>query len=308
MAFNGSGTFNRTNGTNTGSTTWALDAGAGTKILSTRHDTHDQDIADGLSNTICRDGQSTITADIPFNNKKITGLAAATASDNAPRFDQIVDGRFGTGTSGGSANAYTLTLDVAPDAYTDGQMFWFEPGADNTATSTLNVNGLGTKTIKTMDGQALFAGALRSGYKSVVIYDGTDFFLVNPHYLWKAGLESYTPSYGASGSMTFTSVTTTFARYQYLGGDLMYITFRADGTLGGTTSSQVSVSLPSGFGASDDSSVLSVRIRDGAGTDHPGSAFVTSVGNDIQVAKADFSNIALGSSAIIWASGIYRID
>ena len=56
MAFNGSGTFARTNGTNSGATTWTLDKAAGTKIRSDRHDTHDQDLADGLSNCITKDG------------------------------------------------------------------------------------------------------------------------------------------------------------------------------------------------------------------------------------------------------------
>lgn len=40
-------------------------------------------IATGLSNVICKDGQTTITANIPFNNRKITGLGDATAAADA---------------------------------------------------------------------------------------------------------------------------------------------------------------------------------------------------------------------------------
>ena len=76
MAFNGSGTFNRTNGVNSGSGTWAADLAAGSLITAARHDTHDQDIADGLSNCITKDGQTTITANIPFNSKELTNVAA----------------------------------------------------------------------------------------------------------------------------------------------------------------------------------------------------------------------------------------
>lgn len=68
MPFNGSGTFNRV-------MDWTNDRDAAIKIRADRHDQNDDDIANGLSNTITRDGQSQITANIPFNGKRITGLA-----------------------------------------------------------------------------------------------------------------------------------------------------------------------------------------------------------------------------------------
>jgi len=43
------GTFTRTNGVNTGATVWNQDAAQGTKIVTSRHDTHDQDLADGIN-------------------------------------------------------------------------------------------------------------------------------------------------------------------------------------------------------------------------------------------------------------------
>jgi hypothetical protein len=66
--FNGVGNFIRTYN-------WTQDAANAIPILAARFDTEDNGFATGLSNCICRDGQSTISADIPFNNKKITGLA-----------------------------------------------------------------------------------------------------------------------------------------------------------------------------------------------------------------------------------------
>lgn len=41
------------------------------------------DLATGLSNTICRDGQSTVTANIPFGGFKATGIALATTTGDA---------------------------------------------------------------------------------------------------------------------------------------------------------------------------------------------------------------------------------
>jgi hypothetical protein len=54
---------------------WAADAAAGIKILASRHDSEDNNFAAGLSNALTKDGQSSPTADIPFNGKKITNLA-----------------------------------------------------------------------------------------------------------------------------------------------------------------------------------------------------------------------------------------
>jgi hypothetical protein len=76
MGFNGSGTFVRAHN-------WVSDKNAAVKITASRMDTEDDGFAAGLSNTICRDGQSTITAAIPFNNQRITGLGDAAAAQDA---------------------------------------------------------------------------------------------------------------------------------------------------------------------------------------------------------------------------------
>lgn len=76
MAFNGSGIFSRLYN-------FVTDRNNGIKVRADRMDAELDGLAAGLSNTICRDGQSTITADIPFNNKKITGLADATGATHA---------------------------------------------------------------------------------------------------------------------------------------------------------------------------------------------------------------------------------
>lgn len=74
--FNGSGTYVR-------NYNWTQDAANAIPILASRFDTEDNGFATGLSSVICRDGQSVISADIPFNSKKITGLGDATAAADA---------------------------------------------------------------------------------------------------------------------------------------------------------------------------------------------------------------------------------
>ena len=54
---------------------------------------------------------------------------------------------------------------------------------------------------------------------------------------------TWAPSYGASGSMTFTSVTTNHARYLQIG-KFVFFTVRATGTVGGTPSQILTFTLP----------------------------------------------------------------
>jgi len=79
--------------------------------------------------------------------------------------------------------ADVLAIDVSPSitAYATGQEFTFEANATNaTTTPTLNVDGLGAKTIKTAEGAALVAGQILSGGIYKCVYDGTDMLVLSP--------------------------------------------------------------------------------------------------------------------------------
>jgi hypothetical protein len=54
---------------------WVADAAAGVKIRADYHDSEDDGFAAGLSNCICKDGQTAITQNIPMSGKRITGMA-----------------------------------------------------------------------------------------------------------------------------------------------------------------------------------------------------------------------------------------
>ena len=97
-----SGTYSRTNGVNTGANTWADDRDEPVAILATRHDTHDEDIASALSMCVLKDGTQTITADIPFNSNKITGLSAGTAVTDAVTLAQLQNSSVQHGSVGGT--------------------------------------------------------------------------------------------------------------------------------------------------------------------------------------------------------------
>ena len=78
--------------------------------------------------------------------------------------------------SAGGTTTYTATFVPAITAYTTGMALRVQWNATNTGASTLNVNGLGAKSIfKTGGAAAVGAGALQSGAVSNLVYDGTNF-------------------------------------------------------------------------------------------------------------------------------------
>lgn len=83
-------------------------------------------------------------------------------------------------TTGGSSNAYTLTLPYAPASYVAGMRVRIKASFSNTGSATIDVNSLGTKTIKKVSSgvlSALSSGDMISGLIYELVYDGTDFQL-----------------------------------------------------------------------------------------------------------------------------------
>lgn len=81
----------------------------------------------------------------------------------------------------GAVNAYVITPIPAATAYTTGQIFSFKAINANTTASTLNVSGLGTKTIKKNGGASdLVSGDIVVGQIVTVEYDGTNLQLISP--------------------------------------------------------------------------------------------------------------------------------
>jgi microcystin-dependent protein len=84
----------------------------------------------------------------------------------------------------GSSNAYVLTPDVALPAYATGERYSFRANFANTGSCSLNISGLGARTIKKYTGSGtatLASGDIQSGQPVTVEYDGTDMILVTPH-------------------------------------------------------------------------------------------------------------------------------
>lgn len=173
MSFNGSGTFQIN--------TTGQPVVATTTIAASVFNAFTADVATGLSTCLTKDGQTTVTADIPLNNNKLTGVKAATARTDAASLATIQDG---TGvyvaTVGGTADAITLTPTPAITAYATGQEFWWLASGANTGAVTLQISGLASpKAVKKYGTTALAAGDIASGAITSARYDGTNFQLTS---------------------------------------------------------------------------------------------------------------------------------
>jgi hypothetical protein len=149
-----------------------------TTIDATVFNAYTADIATALSSAIFKDGQQTVTANIPFGGYKLTGVGAATALTDAATLLSIQNGvGVYVATVGGTADAITLTPSPAITAYVAGQTFRFISSGINTTTVTVAVSGLTAKAVKKNGTTALIAGDITSGKLIDVTYDGTNFQL-----------------------------------------------------------------------------------------------------------------------------------
>jgi hypothetical protein len=168
MSFDGNGTFNQ-------ATTPVV---SGTVISSTNYNSQNTDYNNGLSNVICRDGQSTILANLPMSGYRHTGVGNAVARSDYAAMGQVQDGAgIWCGTAGGTANALTLTPTPAITTYAAGQVFRFTAGASpNSGATTVAVSGLTAIAIQN-SGAALTGGEIAAGRQYAILYDGTQFQL-----------------------------------------------------------------------------------------------------------------------------------
>jgi hypothetical protein len=141
MAFNGTGTFSRLYN-------WVADKVNAIPVTASRVDAELDGMATGLSQCITKDGQTTITANIPFNSNKITGVGNGTARTDVINVGQVQDNQFQyLGTTGGTADAYTLSPSPTITAYATTQQITAKISATNlTTTPYLQVSAIASPT------------------------------------------------------------------------------------------------------------------------------------------------------------------
>lgn len=233
MAFNGSGVHNRIHD-------WTTDLAGAVPVTASRMDADSDDFSTALSLTICRDGQSTTTARIPFASGTSTAAGSVSAASYAQTNDTntgmyfpAVD-QFGL-TAGGVATitstATKVTMPVAVDftgaaapTTSDGAALGSvtQPWSDLFLATGAVINFGGTDVTVTHSANLLaFAGAA-SGYT----FDGLVSPATNDNAALGTGTVSFSDLFLASGAVinfnngnatmthaagSLTTVVTTFA-------------------------------------------------------------------------------------------------
>jgi hypothetical protein len=151
----------------------------GTTISSTVQNNTTSDIATALTNSIAKNGETTPTANLPMGGYKHTGVAVAASTTDYSRADQVQNSTLTYLTSVSGADTITATAAISLAAYATGQKFHFISAGANTGAATLNINGIGAKSITKNGATALAAGDIPTSAIVTVSYDGTQFQLLN---------------------------------------------------------------------------------------------------------------------------------
>ncbi len=229
----------------------------GTTISSTAYNSTINDIATALTGSISADGQTPITANIPMNSHKLTGLAAPTVAGDALSYGGVVAGSTGAFTSSAlgtqviATNGGTTTLTstspyytvftgtfvqtlVLPDAttLTVGQQY----GIDNDGSLAITVKTNGGATLwtiasgcdlyLTLTAQATAVGTWETDYQGAQLATGKTLVVNN----------SVTVNGTDGTTMTLPAVSGTLAT---LAGSETLTNKALNGTLGATTPSTV---------------------------------------------------------------------
>lgn len=116
-----------------------------------------------------------VTSPIVERLKDVLSVTATQVNTNVTSINNLNVGAPYYADDSGAADAYAVTLSPAPTAYSAGMIVNFKATNANTTTSTLNVNSLGTKTIKKHGNTNLATNDILANQLVTVVYDGTNF-------------------------------------------------------------------------------------------------------------------------------------
>ena len=175
-----------------GSGTYTLPAGnpvtTGTTISSTWANNTLNDLGTALTASLAYDGQTVPVANLPMGGYVHTGVGSAANRTSYPSAGQVQDGTFAYLTSVAGTNTITALAALSMNALVAGQVFRFIVAATNTTAVTLNINSIGAKSITKNGTTTLTANDLVINSIVEVIYDGTQFQLVNPANIIPSGV------------------------------------------------------------------------------------------------------------------------
>ena len=116
--------------------------------------------------------------------------AIAAGFGKLPSKDDLEQGKTTFAVAEGSANTYTASMPATLTAYAVAQHFRIQIPVTNTGASTLNVDGLGARAIKRIDGTDVEAGDLTQNDIVDFVYNGTSMVLMGAYRSHLAGMAS----------------------------------------------------------------------------------------------------------------------
>ena len=194
MSYNGSGTFNIN--------TSGQPVVTGTVISSTAFNALTADLGTGLSTAITKNGQTTVTANIPFNGFKLTGIGVATASGDALTYGQAA-----------TVTTLVASTSITDSGLTSGRVTYAGTGGLLQDSANLTFNGT-TLTANTI-GAFTLSGTVAGGGNNInnVIIGATTPLAGAFTTLSATGVITGTASGGATGSINVTPTTGTSSAY-----------------------------------------------------------------------------------------------
>lgn len=203
----------------------------------------------------------------------------------------------------GTTQAYTATLASSVSSLASGTFINFLAPSTNASSVTLNVNGLGAKTIKKVFSSSLASGEILAGQVTSVVYDGTNFQLQS--------VPSIVPTVTSfTGSGTWTKP----AGLKYAivelcgggggGGGGSGAGSGGGGGAGGYSFKIISASL---LGATETVTIGAAGSA-GASSGNGGSGGATSFGSHLSASAGTGGNFAgVGGSGGVGSSGLYNL-
>lgn len=201
--------FIRNNGRYTGTTVWGQDFAADEDIDDVGHDAHDQDLAQGITETLNINGLNAMAANLDMNGYRIVGLLDATGAQDAVSKSQLdaVQGQVTTNSDNITSNASNISqneqdiiavnvridnLDAVSEAPIDGKYYSRFNGAWEEAPGGVTGDDLITNV--TWDGQVLTHARVTGGDILTTVRKMTEFV--------SDGLIRHKISANATGSAT----------------------------------------------------------------------------------------------------------
>lgn len=158
---------------------WTGDASLGIGIEAGRHDTQDDDFANGINTCLTKDGQNTSTANLPMGGFKHTNVGNGSARNDYAALGQVQDQTASyLGTTGGTSTAFTVTGTPTITTLATGARYIFKANAANGATATLKID-VTAATAMQRQGTALAGNEFKANDIVEVVYDGANFQITN---------------------------------------------------------------------------------------------------------------------------------